>query len=501
MLGSLIFVGICIFLFFFLIRIQKPKNFPPGPRPLPMVGNLLHFNINNPLKDFELLAERYGNVYSLYLGRSPAVVLNGLNAIKEALVTKYADFSGRPQNLLISHMMEGKGVALADYGPAWKEHRRFALMTLRNFGMGKQSMENRILGEIEHLVAKLEKHVGSVLHPQTLFHDAASNIIYLMLSGTRYEYGEETLNKSVKWITEITKILNGPWSLIYDTLPWTRSLPLPFMKLFKNNNLLKEMTMTMIKNHKTTRVRGEPRDFVDCYLDDLDMVCLCGSTFNEDQLVMYILNLHMAGTDTTSNTLLTAFLYLMAYCDSQGLHFTLLNFICKYETDGVLHGKFHVSFEDRNNMPDTQAVIHESQCIASFGPLSVFHPTTRDTELMGYSISKLGTNIIPNLSSVLNEEGQWKFPHEFNPSNFLNGEGQFEKPEAFIPFSAGPRLCLGEGLARMELFLIFVSLLHRFQFIWPKDARDPDFTPVFGITLTPKPYKMGIRLRQTAREI
>ncbi|KAM9471239.1 cytochrome P450 2F2-like [Clarias gariepinus] len=491
MLDSLIFVGFCIFLFFFLIRIQKPKNFPPGPRPLPIVGNLLHFNINNPLKDFELLAERYGNVYSLYFGRNPVVVLNGLKAIKEALVTKSADFSGRPQNLLMSHMLEGKGVVLSDYGPAWKEHRRFAIMTLRNFGMGKQSMENRILGEIEHIVAKLEKHAGSLLNPQTLFHDAASNIIYLMLSGTRYEYGEETLNKSVKWISEITKIINGPWSMIYDTLPWIRSLPLPFMKLFKNKHLLKEMTMNMINNHKTTRVRGEPRDFVDCYLDELDMGKI-RSTFNEDELVMYILNLRMAGTDTTSNTLLTAFLYLVAYPDIQER--------CQQEIDGVLQGKSHVSFEDRHNMPYTQAVIHECQRIGNITPLSVFHSTTRDTELMGYSIPK-GTIIIPNLSSVLSEEGQWKFPHEFNPSNFLNGEGQFEKPKAFIPFSAGPRLCLGEGLARMELFLILVSLLQRFQFIWPEDARDPDFTPVFGITLTPKPYKMGIRLRQPAREL
>ncbi|KAF5897982.1 cytochrome P450 2D3-like, partial [Clarias magur] len=367
--------------------IQKPKNFPPGPRPLPIFGNLLHFNINNPLKDFGLLAERYGNVYSLYLGRSPAVVLNGLKAIKEALVTKSADFSGRPQNLLISHMMEGKGVIMADYGPAWKEHRRFALMTLRNFGLGKESMENRILGEIEHLVVKLEKHAGSVLNPQTLFHDAVSNINYLMLSGTRYEYER-----------------------------------------------------------------------------------------------------------------------------------------CQQEIDEVLQGKSHVSFEDRHNMPYTQAVIHEVQRIANVTPLSVFHSTTRDTELMGYSIPKVmisnsgliylllpilmlsihcfqGTIIIPNLSSVLSEEGQWKFPHEFNPSNFLNEQGQFEKPEAFIPFSAGPRLCLGEGLARMELFLILVSLLRRFQFIWPEDAGEPDFTPVFGATLTPKPYKMGIRLRQPASEI
>ncbi|KAL7862808.1 hypothetical protein SRHO_G00117920 [Serrasalmus rhombeus] len=76
---------------------------------------------------------------------------------------------------------------------------------------------------------------------------------------------------------------------------------------------------------------------------------------------------------------------------------------------------------------------------------------------MGYSIPK-GTLIIPNLSSVLSEEGQWKFPHEFNPLNFLNDEGQFEKPEAFKLFSAGPDMCLSEGLARMELFLILACL-------------------------------------------
>uniref|UniRef100_A0A8B9JAV9 Uncharacterized protein n=1 Tax=Astyanax mexicanus TaxID=7994 RepID=A0A8B9JAV9_ASTMX len=158
MLGSLVLVWIFICLLFLFIRIQRPKNFPPGPRPVPIFGNLFQLNIANPLKDFE---RRYGNVYSVYFGGRPTVVLTGMKALKEALVTKAADFSGRPQNILISDIREGKGVILADYGPAWKEHRRFALTTLRNFGMGKQSMEERILGETEHLVARLEKGSGN----------------------------------------------------------------------------------------------------------------------------------------------------------------------------------------------------------------------------------------------------------------------------------------------------------------------------------------------------
>ncbi|KAI5617280.1 cytochrome P450, family 2, subfamily X, polypeptide 9, partial [Silurus asotus] len=478
MLGSLILLGFCLFLIFHLVRIQRPKNFPPGPQPLPIFGSLFDINIKNPLKDFKMFAERYGNVYGLYLGRNPAVVLNGFKVIKEALVTKSADFSGRPQNILVTHKSEGKGVIMADYGPAWKEHRRFALMTLRNFGLGKQSMENRIMGEIEHLVAKLEKHAGSTLNPQTFFHNAASNIIYLVLSGIRHEYDNETLKQNIARVTENTKLINGPWSMVYDSFPLLRSLPLPFKKVFTNNEADKKLASAMIEKHKKTRVRGEPTDFIDCYLDELESRDN-GSSFDEHQLVINILNLYAAGTDTTSNTLLTAFLYLMVYPDIQEK--------CQQEIDDVLQGKACISFEDRHDMPYTQAVIHECQRIANTVPLSVFHCTTKDTELMGYSIPK-GTIIIPNLYSVLSEEGQWKFPHEFNPSNFLNEQGQFEKPEAFIPFSAGPRMCLGEGLARMELFLILVTLLRRFQFIWPEDAGEPDFTPVFGITLAPRPY-------------
>ncbi|XP_058239161.1 cytochrome P450 2F2-like [Hemibagrus wyckioides] len=491
MLGSWILAVFCVCLFFLFIRIQRSRNFPPGPEPIPIFGNLFQLNIKNPLKDFERFAERYGNVYSLYIGTRPAVVLTGLKAIKEALVTKSADFSGRPENLLVSHFTEKKGIVMADYGPGWKELRRFTLMTLRNFGMGKQSMEARILGEIEHMVARLEKSVGSTMNPQTLFHDTSSNIIYLVLMSTRYDYEDKTLKEYVRLFTEISKIGNGPWGMIYDTLPVVRYLPLPFKRAFTIAKILKQKAADMINKHKTTRVPGQPRDFVDCYLDEIDKG-VDGSPFSEMQLVMHLLDLHFGGTDTTSNTLLTAFLYLTTHPDVQEK--------CQQEIDEVLAGKDHVSFEDRHDMPYTQAVVHESQRIAKTVPLSVFHCTTRDTELMGYSIPK-GTLVIPNLASALSEEGQWKFPHEFTPLNFLNEQGQFEKPEAFLPFSAGPRICLGEGLARMELFLVLVTLLRRFQFIWPEDEGAPDFTPVHGLTITPKPYKMLIKLRQAAKEI
>lgn len=58
---------------------------------------------------------------------------------------------------------------------------------------------------------------------------------------------------------------------------------------------------------------------------------------------------------------------------------------------------------------------------------------------------------------------------------------------------AGPQMCLGEGLARMELFLIMVTLLRCFKLVWPEDAGEPDYTPVFSATMSPKPYRLGVR--------
>ncbi|XP_042372081.1 cytochrome P450 2J4-like, partial [Plectropomus leopardus] len=141
-----------------------------------------------------------------------------------------------------------------------------------------------------------------------------------------------------------------------------------------------EKRMEMLAENKKTRVPGKPRHFIDAYLDELDKRGDDGSSFNEDQLCAYLLDLHFAGTDTTANTLLTAFLYLMNYPQIQER--------CQQEIDSVLDGKDEASFEDRHQMPYVQAVIHEIQRVANTVPLAVFHCTTKDTELMGYSIPR-----------------------------------------------------------------------------------------------------------------
>ncbi|XP_013886799.1 cytochrome P450 2B5, partial [Austrofundulus limnaeus] len=173
MFVSIVLLWFCFCFILFQLKARRPKNFPPGPPILPVLGNFLYLASKNPLKELEKLRQTYGNVYSLFLGTRPAVVINGLKAMKEAMLVKAADYAGRPQDTLAGDVFQGKGVILADYGPVWREHRRFSLMTLRNFGLGKKSMEERIHEEIQFTVKSLEKIIGKTLSPQVMFHNAA----------------------------------------------------------------------------------------------------------------------------------------------------------------------------------------------------------------------------------------------------------------------------------------------------------------------------------------
>uniref|UniRef100_A0A3P8X662 Uncharacterized protein n=1 Tax=Cynoglossus semilaevis TaxID=244447 RepID=A0A3P8X662_CYNSE len=469
MLASLAMLFVAVLLLLFLLQGQRGEKFPPGPRVIPIFGNVLQLNLKSPIKDLERLTKKYGKVYSIFFGSRPLVVVNGLEAFKETLVSKAFDFCGKPQDIMFNYAFQvqahAPGVVLADYSPIWKEQRRFSLMTLRNFGLGKQSMEQRILAEISHVTKVLEENAGGTMDPHLLFHNAASCIICQVLFGKHFEYEDEFLKFSVELFHVTSKILNGPWGI-------------EAFRLFRAS---RQKRLQFMAENKKTRVPGKPRHFIDCYLDEMDKRGDDGSSFCEDQLCALLLDLHYAGTDTIANTLLSAFLFLSYYPHIQ---------------DKVLDGKDEVSFEDRQQMPYVQAVIHEIHRKGDVTPLGLYHSATKDTELMGYSIPK-GTIVVTNISSVLNEEGQWKFPHEFNPENFLNDQGEFVKPEAYLPFSAGVRMCLGEALARMEVFLVTVSLLRKFRFTWPEDAGEPDFTPLFGTIQTPKPYRMKIQLRET----
>ncbi|XP_041913253.1 cytochrome P450 2J2-like [Alosa sapidissima] len=192
------------------------------------------------------------------------------------------------------------------------------------------------------------------------------------------------------------------------------------------------------------------------------------------------MDLFLAGTETTSTTLQWGLLLLIKYPDVQEK--------MQAEIDHVVGQSRQPSMADRANMPYTDAVIHEIQRVGNVIPLNGPRKAARNTILGGYFIPK-GTALMTNLTSVLFDKSEWETPGEFNPGHFLDSEGKFRRRDAFMPFSAGKQVCLGEQLARMELFLFFVSLFQKFRFSMQEGVK-LSLEGDVGITRSPFPFKI-----------
>ncbi|XP_073515165.1 vitamin D 25-hydroxylase isoform X2 [Phyllobates terribilis] len=168
------------------------------------------------------------------------------------------------------------------------------------------------------------------------------------------------------------------------------------------------------------------------------------------------------------------------------LKLTKMGVQVQQEIDLVVGPHRTPTFEERSSMPYTEAVLHEILRFCNIAPLGIFHATSRDTVVRGYSIPA-GTTVITNLYSVHYDEKYWSDPEIFRPERFLDSSGQFAKREAFVPFSLGRRQCLGEPLARLELFLFFSAFLQRFHLSFPPGFI-PNLKPKLGMTLQPQPY-------------
>ncbi|XP_070808907.1 cytochrome P450 2J2-like isoform X2 [Pituophis catenifer annectens] len=360
-------------------------------------------------------------------------------------------------------------------------------MLLRNFGMGKKSMEEKILEEASYLIQVFMENISMPFDPYEFVNTAVINIISTILFGKRFEYDNRFLRTLLDEIHRGSKVTAGPWGLLYNEVPLLRSLPLPHQTVLATAKKVDVFIKKEVEEHKATMIPGEPRDFADAYLEEMQKPEKNGSSFEEGQLEILLSDQLVAGTETTSATLQWGFLYLVAFPEIQEK--------CWKEIDTVLGNKASLKYEDRGKLPYTNAVIHEIQRVSNVIPLGLPHAPIKDVQLFGYKIPK-DTMVFVNIQSAHRDESQWKFPNEFNPSNFLNEEGEFVKPEAFLAFSAGPRVCLGENLARMELFVFFTNILRNFQLSWPDKSQTPDFTPHFAVTQSPSRFKMLLKCRQ-----
>ncbi|KAL1020762.1 hypothetical protein UPYG_G00004350 [Umbra pygmaea] len=457
---------------------------PPGPRPLPLLGNLLQLDLKRLDLALYELSKKYGSVFTVHLGPKKMVVLAGYKAVKEALVNHAEDFGERGILPIAAELNNGHGIVFSN-GDSWKEMRRFALTNLRDYGMGKKASEEKIIEEVRYLIEVFEEQKGKAFDTTQPMNYAVSNIICSIVFGSRFEYSDPHFRNNVDRVNETIR-LGGTIPIQFTNMfPWLG----PFLKtrtrMLTNNNSNKQEMRKLVRGLMETLNPQMCRGFIDSFLvrkQTLEKSGNMSSHYHNENLIQSVMNLFAAGTDTTSTTLRWGLMLMAKYPKIQDQ--------VQEEISKVI-GCRHPLVEDRKNMPYTDAVIHETQRLANIVPMAIPHITSRDITFQGYLIKK-GTFVTPLLTSVLCDESEWESPQNFNPAHFLDENGQFVKKDAFMPFSAGRRVCLGEGLARMELFIFFTSLLQHFRFSPPPGVteEDLDLKPSVGFTLSPSHHQL-----------
>uniref|UniRef100_A0A452GUA1 Uncharacterized protein n=1 Tax=Gopherus agassizii TaxID=38772 RepID=A0A452GUA1_9SAUR len=242
---------------------SQQGQLPPGPTPLPLLGNFLQLDRTN-------LQDKYGPVFTVHLGSRRVVVLCGYQAVKEALVDQAEEFSGRGEIPAFSKDFNGHGVVFAN-GERWRQLRRFSLTVLRNFGMGKRSIEERIQEEAQCLVEELRKTQGAPFDPIFNLSQAVSNIICSIVFGNRFDYKDEkfiALNKLI-----FKRFPGFPSVQLYNAFPGIlEKIPGPHQTGSKCSQEIISFILERIKLQQATLDLNAPQNFIDCFLVKMDSI-------------------------------------------------------------------------------------------------------------------------------------------------------------------------------------------------------------------------------------
>uniref|UniRef100_A0A8D2IZH1 Cytochrome P450 monooxygenase n=1 Tax=Varanus komodoensis TaxID=61221 RepID=A0A8D2IZH1_VARKO len=420
-------------LFFSSFKLYKKKSqLPPGPVPWFFLGNLLKKDML-PLSKYYSKVRTYGPIFTVWLGPKPLVVLCGYEVVKDALVHHAEEFGGRPFIPVHDKLAKGQGFLGSKDETKWRELRRFTLTTLRDFGMGKNSMSERIREESLSLLKEI----------------AATQVL--------------CLKTSLPLVQKITmrKLCASSLFQLYNSLPQIMDYFPGFhqMMLADSEKLCASIREKIAVSRQNLDPQN-PNGFIESFLVRSEE-----DFYSDGDLVMSVFALFLAAAAVTSDALLFSLVLMAKHPHIQAK--------VQEEIDEAVGTMRLPCSEDRKRMPFTNAVVHECQRYQIFNPEILSRKVTCHIKFRGYSIPK-GTTVLPLLTSVHYDPLQWETPEKFNPNHFLDEKGHFRRRDAFMPFSAGKRSCLGESLARMELFLFFSILLQKFTFQMAGEAKNMD---------------------------
>lgn len=464
---------------------HEQKRLPPGPKKLPVIGNL-HQLGRFPHRSLLRLSKKHGSLMFLQLGSVPTLVVSSAATAKEIFKTHDLVFSGRPVLYATNKIVyKSSSISFAPYGDYWRQIRKIALVELLS-AMRVQSFKDVREQEVAIMIKRVANSSPGQINLSELMLLLVNNIVLrVVFSVMGNDYGEENVKSEFDEILHETQDLLGMVN-IADYFPWMgwfNKLNGVQARVDKNFRKLDSFYDRAIQEHRECPSRSGPdehEDLVDVLLRiQTDPNQDIGLT--DDQIKAVLTDMFIAGTDTSSATIV--------WTMSQLIKNPSVMRKAQEEVRCVVKGKGTLVQEsDLPKLEYLKLIIKEALRLHSPVPLLLPRETTEKCTIGGYEIPAK-TRVFFNATAISTDPELWKDPEDFKPERFLNSSIDFRGQHfELLPFGAGRRGCPGINFASVIIELALANLLFSFNWRLPDgmNAEDIDMEEAVGFTVYKK---------------
>ena len=456
------------FIWYLLTTYMERRSMPPGPFPLPFIGNIpAVFSSTKPLIK---LKQKYGDIVTVDLVEK-TVILSAASLAREARVSNKDDVVGLsftsvyPMNVILGQ----NDVVFSDYGTPYLFRKRVFKLAMHVFGSGIDKVEERGSHAVNSTLEKIKSLQDQPFSPKKIIASAILIQLWQWLTSQEISFDDPIINHLLQF-SEIVARQNVSESYLHQKIPFNSYLPTKFNRKIKRAKYIKTAIYPPVfKSHMETYTPGVIRDMTDSFISAYkkEMAKETGKDIGFiDDIQDLMADVVFAGSDTTSSTIAWFILHMVVYPNVQEkIH---------EELDRVVGENVSPRWQDVKNMPYLQATICEVMRRSSPVPVTGSNAMC-DTTIGGFHIPK-GTLVIIDLWQINHDEREWSQPDQFKPERFLDNEGNFvgwNKFNSFLPFGLGRRECGGIAFAKIMLFTFAATLLHHLRFELPEGADKP----------------------------
>ncbi|TXG52107.1 hypothetical protein EZV62_021276 [Acer yangbiense] len=484
----IILLSLPIFIFF-IFQIHKRSTtktsvrLPPGPKGLPLIGNLHQLDNSKLHQYLWKLSKEYGPLMSLRLGNMPTLVVSSAKMAKEVMKTHDLHFCSRPSLLGQQKLSyNGLDLAFAPYNDYWREMRKICVVHLFNSIRVQQYRPVRE-DEVSRMMEKISKSVVACkpVNLSELMISLTSTIICRVAFGKRYEDEGIERSRFQALLSETQAMFTSFFfSDHFPFMGWIDRFTGLISRLEKNFKNFDTFYQELIDEHlDANRPKTEHEDILDVLLQ-LRKERLFKIDLTMDHIKGVLMNVFVGGTDTGSASVIWVMTYLMKNPKAMKK--------AQEEVRNLIGNKGFVDEDNVQKLSYLKAVVKETMRLQPTVPLLVQRETTEKCILEGYEIPTK-TVVYVNAWAIGRDPEAWENPEDFDPDRFI-GNSIDLKGQNFelIPFGAGRRICPGiyMGISTVELAL--ANLLYKFDWQMPDGMKkdDLDFDALPGIAMHKK---------------